>query len=58
MASLCLCHQDASIDMHMTNFGHYVILTWGQTLTLTFQGQIFEASLRQKHDDAIADFLS
>ena len=31
---------------NMTYLGHYVTLTWGQILTLTFQGHAIQASMR------------
>ena len=53
MASLCLSHQDASIDMQRDLFRLL------RDLDLSRSNHIsLELSLREKHDDAIADSVS
>ena len=44
----------------MTYLGHHVTLTWGQILTLNFQGKniFFEATEGEKHDSVIANSSS
>ena len=61
MASLCLSHQDASTDMQHDLFWSLrdLDLRSNFDLDLLRSNHIsFEASLREKHDDAIADSLS
>ena len=59
MVSLCLSHQDASTGMQHDPFRSLRDLDrrWNFDLDLSRSNNIsFEASLREKHDDAIADF--
>ena len=60
MASLCLSHQDASTDKYDL-FGPLRDIDLRSNFDLNFSRSnyiSFEASLREKHDDVIADFLS
>ena len=61
MASLCLSHQEASTDMQHAQFCslHDLDLISNFDLDLSRSNHIyFEGSLREKHDDVIADSLS
>ena len=50
MASSCCLIETHRLICSMTYLGHYVTLTWGQVIS-------FKVSLREKHDDVIADSL-
>ena len=59
MASLCLSHQDASTDMEQDLFWPLPELRSNFDPDLSRSNYTsFEASLREKHDDAIANSLS
>ena len=61
MISLCLSHQDASIDMEHDLFWSLRDLDLRSNFDLDLSRSnhtSLELSLREKHDDAIADYLS
>ena len=55
VVSLCFSKQDASRHMqYMPNLGHHMTLTWGQILTMTFQGHNAYVSIRLDETNPMA----